>query len=113
MPKVYYGRKDEPSSDLELSDDRIAVRTRSRRSILRSAGSVPLPASDELADATMVAAYPEAGVEAFRVPVGSGKRSLEDRNTALKTAPDVPFSGGSLIDTQSRETVLSAAKLCR
>src|SRR6267378_4883912 len=111
MPKVYYGRKDEPSSDLELSDDLIAVRTRSRRSILRSAGSVPLPASDELADATMVAAYPEAGVEVFRVPVGSGKRSLEDRKTALKTAPDVRFAGGVLIDPKSREPVLYTENL--
>jgi len=111
MPKVYYGRKEEPSSDLELSDDLIAVRTRSRRSILRSAGSVPLPASDELADATMVAAYPEAGVEVFRVPVGSGKRSLEDRKTALKAAPDVRFAGGVLVDPISREPVLYTENL--
>jgi len=41
MPKVYFGRKDEPGFDLELSDDLIAVRPRSGRSITRSAGPVP------------------------------------------------------------------------
>src|SRR5258705_13154840 len=59
----------------------------------------------------MVAAYPEAGVEVFRVPVGSGKRSLEDRKTALKTAPDVRFAGGVLIDPKSREPVLYTENL--
>src|SRR5258705_13415604 len=59
----------------------------------------------------MVAAYPEAGVEVFRVPVGSGKRSLEDRKTALKTAPDVRFAGGVLIDPKSREPVLYTVNL--
>lgn len=111
MPKVYYGRKDEPSSDLELSDDLIVVRTRSRRSILRSAGPVQLPVSDELADATLVATYPEAGVEVFRVPVGGGKRSLEERKTVLKTAPDVRFAGGVLVDPKSREPVIYTENL--
>src|SRR5262249_27126818 len=103
MPKVYFGRKDEPSSDLELSGDLIAVRTRSRRSILRSVGPVPLPISDELADATLVASYPEAGVEVFRVPVGAGKPALEERKTALKAEPDVRFAGGVLVDPASHE----------
>jgi hypothetical protein len=30
MPKVYFGRKDEPGFDLELSDDLIAVRNPQR-----------------------------------------------------------------------------------
>src|SRR5262249_8170129 len=103
MPKVNFGRKDEPSSDLELSDDLIVVRTRSRRSIQRSSAPVPSPASAELDDATLVAAYPEAGVEVFRVPVGSGKRSVEERKTVLNASPDVRFAGGVLVDPKSRQ----------
>src|SRR5437764_15444989 len=98
MPKVYFGRKDEPGFDLELSDDLIAVRTRSRRSITRSAGPVPSPASEQLDDATLVAAYPEAGVEVFRVPVGAGAASVEERKMSLRTLPDVRFAGGVLTD---------------
>ena len=110
MPKVYYGRKDEPGFDLDLSDDLIAVRTRSGRSIRRSAGPVPLPVSDELDDATLVASYPEAGVEVFRVPTG-GKRRLDERKTALRAAPDVRFAGGVLVDSSTNEPVLYTENL--
>ena len=33
MPRVYYGTKNEPGFDLEQSNDLIAVRTRSGRSV--------------------------------------------------------------------------------
>jgi subtilisin family serine protease len=111
MPKVYFGRKDEPGFDLELSDDLIAVRTRSGRSITRSAGPVPSPASEQLDDAKLVTAYPEAGVEVFRVPVGGDTPSVEARKTALRAVPDVRFAGGVLTDPSSGEPVLYTENL--
>lgn len=111
MPKVYFGRKDEPGFDLELSDDLIAVRTRSGRSITRSAGPVPSPASEQLDDAKLVTAYPEAGVEVFRIPLGGGAPSLEARKTALRAEPDVRFAGGVLTDPASGEPVLYTENL--
>ena len=76
MPTVYFGTKDEPGFELKQSDDLIAVRTRTGRSIAKSAGPVPSPLSAELEDGTLVAAFPEAGVEGYRVPVTRGARSL-------------------------------------
>lgn len=111
MPKVHFGRKDEPAFTLEESDDLIAVRTHSRRSIARSATPVPSPASAEISDGTLVVAYPEAGVEVFRVPTGKGKRSLSERKTALRTSPDVRFAGGVLVDPVSKEPVLYTENL--
>jgi subtilisin family serine protease len=111
MPKVYFGRKDEPGFDLELSDDLIAVRTRSGRSITRSVGPVPSPASEQLDDATLVTAYPEAGVEVFRVPVAGDKPSVETRKAALRELPDVRFAGGVLTDPSTGEPVLYTENL--
>jgi subtilisin family serine protease len=111
MPTVYFGSKNEPGFDLEQSDDLIAVRTRSGRSITRASGPVPTPLSAELEDGTLVAAYPEAGVEVYRVPVGRGARSLSERKTALRTSPDVRFAGGVLIDPVTTEPVLYTENL--
>ena len=106
MPRVYYGTKNEPGFDLEQSDDLIAVRTRSRRSVRNAGGPVPTPVTAELADGTLVAAFPEAGVEVYRVPVGRGARSLDERKSVLRAAPDVRFAGGVLVDGASKEPVL-------
>jgi subtilisin family serine protease len=106
MPTVYFGKKSEPGFELELSSDLIAVRTRSGRSITRSTGSVSSPQSFELDDGVLVAAYPEAGVEIYRVPVGRGSRSLSDRKSALRASPDVRFAGGVLVDPATKEPVL-------
>lgn len=111
MPIVYYGRKDESSFVLEHSRDLIAVRTRSRRSITRSVGPVPTPLATELNDGNLVAAYPEAGVEVYRVPTGRGKRSVSKRKAALRGDPDVRFAGGVLIDPATREPILYTENL--
>jgi hypothetical protein len=111
MPTVYFGTKDEPGFDLEQSDDLIAVRTRSGRPITRAIGPVPIPLSDELVDGTLVAAYPEAGVEVYRVPVGHGARSLAERKTALRASSDVRFAGGVLVDPATKEPVLYTENL--
>ncbi|MBL8325081.1 MAG: S8 family serine peptidase [Rubrivivax sp.] len=106
MPKVYLGRKGEPGLDLELSTDMIAVRTRSGRSVARSAGPVATPTSAQLADGQLVLAFPEAGVEVFRVPVARGTGTLEARKTALRSLPDVRFAGGVLVDPATQRPVL-------
>ena len=96
MPKVHFGSRNEPAYDFQLSDDLIAVRTRSGRSIRRSIGPVASPLSEALDDGALVVSYPEAGVEVFRVPVGKGRRSLDDRKDMLRTASDVRFAGGGV-----------------
>lgn len=111
MPKVNFGGKNEPAFELQVSTDLIAVRTRSGRSIRRSVGPVASPLADALDDGSVVASYPEAGVEVFRVPVGRGRRSLEDRKTMLRASPDVRFAGGVLVDPLTREPVLYTENL--
>lgn len=111
MPTVYYGAKGEPGFDLEQSSDLVVVRTRSGRSIRRSTGSVASPLAAELDDGVLVAAYPEAGVEVYRLPVGGGARTLADRKTALRASPDVRFAGGVLVDPVTRDPVLYTENL--
>ena len=116
MPKVYYGAKSEPSFELKQSNDLIAVRTRSGRSMKRSIGPVPSPEEDELKDATLVAAFPEANVEVFRIPPPARKASpdsttLESKKRALRASPDVRFAGGVLVDPVSKEPVLYTENL--
>lgn len=111
MPKVYYSRKGEPGFDLELSPDMIAVRTRSGRPVTRAGGPVPTPASAQLADGQLVLAFPDAGVEVYRVPVTRGGRSLEQRKQALNALPDVRFAGGVLVDPATRAPVLYTENL--
>jgi subtilisin family serine protease len=108
MPLVKYGSKSDPGFRLEESPDLIAVRTRSTRSAL-GAGPVPVPAAAELADGELVAAFPDAGVEVYRVPTGT--RSLEARKTALRTAPDTRFAGSVLVRPKSGEPVLYTENL--
>ena len=77
LTEVRLGKKTEPPIVLRKSDDLIAVRTRSTRSI--RAGAVRTPESGEVADGHLVFTVPEAGVEIYRVPPGAGRRSLESR----------------------------------
>ena len=111
MPTVYFGTKNEPGFELKESNDMIAVRTRSRRSMMRSAGTVPMPLSAELEDGVLVAAYPDAGVEVYRVPVGRGGRSVDQRKRALRTSPDVRFAGSVLMDPVTEEPVIYTENL--
>ncbi len=111
MLKVNFGGKNEAAHDFQLSDELIAVRTRSGRSIRRSVGPVATPLAEALDDGTLVVSYPEAGVEVYRVPVGKGKHSLDDRKTMLRAAPDVRFAGGVLIDPATKEPILYTENL--
>jgi subtilisin family serine protease len=111
MPKVYYGTKDEAPFELKQSDDLIAVRTRSGRSVTTGTGPVPSPLAAQVNDGELVVAYPEAGVEVFRVPVKSSRRSLAERKSALMASPDVRFAGGVLVDPNTNEPVLYTENL--
>jgi subtilisin family serine protease len=109
MPEVKFGHYDEPSTCFQKSDDLIAVRTRSKRSVTLI--PVPTAISAELSGGQLVVAFPEAGVEVYRVPVGEGQRSLEDRKMALRRLPDVRFAGGVLVDPDSGEPVIYTENL--
>ncbi len=61
MPKIFYGKKDEPAFELEQSNNSIAVRTRSGKSLTRAVSSVAQPVYAELSDVTLVVSYPEVG----------------------------------------------------
>ncbi|MGE3819721.1 MAG: S8 family serine peptidase [Isosphaeraceae bacterium] len=108
MPLVKFGKKDEPGFELVESDDMIAVRTRSRRSIRRE-GTVLTPFAAEVRDGSLVAAFPAAGVEIYRVP--PERRSLALRKEALRASPDVRFAGGVLVDPGVNEPVLYTENL--
>jgi subtilisin family serine protease len=111
MPQVKFGRKDEPGFNLEMSDDLIAVRTRSRRT-LRSTGPVPSAVSGELQGTELVAAFPEAGVEVYRISTGpAAARSLDDWKRMLRGQRDVEFAGRVTVDPQSGEPVLYTENL--
>jgi subtilisin-like proprotein convertase family protein len=59
----------------------------------------------------MVLAFPEAGVEVFRVPVDASKKSLDDRKKTLRMSPDIRFAGGVLVDERTSEPVLYTENL--
>lgn len=109
MPQVKMGRNDEPAIDLVKSDDLIAVRTRSTRSV--RSGPVASPAAAEVQDGSLVLAFPEAGVEVFRVPTGTNVKSVAERKRALERAPDVRFAGGVMVDRSSGEPVVYTENL--
>ena len=103
MPYVNFGTKDEDGFELVESLDLMAVRTRSHRSI-RGVGPVLPPTAAEVADSSLVAAFPEAGVEVYRVPIAN--RSISERKRSLRTASDVQFAGSVLVLPNSQEPVL-------
>jgi subtilisin family serine protease len=103
MPYANFGTKDQPGFDLIESPDLIAVRTRSGRSV-RGVGPVPPPAAADVVDGDLVASFPEAGVEVYRVP--TAVRSIEERKRALMRAPDVRFAGKVLVHPETEEPVV-------
>lgn len=113
MPRFSFNRKgeDEQGSELIQSEDLIAVRTRSRESLIRTIGPVFQPVPEELQEGTLVLSYPEAGVEVYRLPTGEGRPSLEQRKLALQELPDVRFAGGVLVDPVTEEPVLYTENL--
>lgn len=103
MPRVNFGTRDEPGFELEESPDLIAVRTRNRRPI-RGVGPVASPSAAELTDGILVASFPNAGVEVYRVPPGT--RTTDDRKRSLRGSADVQFAGSVLVFPDTNEPVL-------
>jgi subtilisin family serine protease len=110
MVQVKFGRRDEPAFELQPAADLLAVRTRSRRS-MRGDGRVRDAHTDAVTDAALVAAYPEAGVEVFKLPSGRGAPSLSARKSALRASPDVRFAGGVLVEPNTGSPVLYTENL--
>lgn len=108
MPIVKFGTKDEPSVELVESPDMIAVRTRTQRPV-RGVGPVAQPPVAAVADGTLVAAFPSAGVEVYRVP--TKVRTLNARKLALRAAPDVRFAGSVLVYPGTQEPVIYTENL--
>src|SRR4051812_24247647 len=96
MPRVMLGAKNEPALDLTNSAEHLVVRTRSRRP-LRS-GPVQRPSAAQIADGQLVVAFPEAGVEVYRVRPTGAQSTLDARKRALLQDPDVQFAGHVLVD---------------
>ncbi len=103
MVEVNVGAKVDGSVRLQKSADLIAVRTRSRRPL--RGGPVLPAAAAEIADGQLVLSFPDAGVEVYRVPPASPKRSLEQRKLGLRRDPDVRFAGGVLIDDAGQPVI--------
>src|SRR5690349_20731991 len=101
MPRVMLGAKYEPALDLTNSAEHIVVRTRSRRP-LRS-GPVQRPAAAQIADGQLVAAFPEAGVEVYRLRPASA--AIDTRKRALLQDPDVQFAGRVLVDDSGEPVI--------
>jgi subtilisin family serine protease len=108
MPYVNFGTKDEAGFELIESPDLIAVRTRSRRPV-RGVGPASRPTAAEVADGALVATFPDAGVEVYRVPAAA--QSLDDRKRTLRAAPDVQFAGSVLVHPDTDEPVLYTENL--
>ncbi|NNH68571.1 S8 family serine peptidase [Nocardia uniformis] len=104
MPTANYGAQGEPGFELEVDPDLIVVRARRGRGVPWRVGSVRTPLSGVLDDAALVEAYPEVGVEVYRLPPGSP--SVEERKVRLNAAPEVRFAGRVLVDPGTEEPVL-------
>ncbi|MEM1424410.1 MAG: S8 family serine peptidase, partial [Planctomycetota bacterium] len=99
MPSVRMGAKDGPAIELRESRDLLVVRTRSGRSLERT--GVARPESEQVRDGQLVAEFPEAGVEVYRM-AGLKKREIADRKAALRRSSDVRFAGSVLVDEADR-----------
>jgi subtilisin family serine protease len=108
MPHVNFGQKGDPGFELKVSPDLIAVRTRSRQPVIGS-GPVPQATARDVADGHLIAAFPEAGVEVYRVPTAA--RTLDERKRSLRAAPDVRFAGSVLVHPVSGEPVIYTENL--
>lgn len=105
MPEVHFGKKDEPAINLVKSDDLIAIRTRSTESV--TSGNVPSAVASELQNSKLIMAFPEAGVEVYRLaPEEIARKQIEDRKATVRTSPDVRFAGSVLVDENTGEPMV-------
>ena len=109
MFEVKFGRKHEPSQTFSKSDNAIAIRTRSTHSLRNEPVMSSMAA--EVEDGDCILAFPEFGVEVYRVPTGAGARSVPERKQSLRAMPDVRFAGSVLVDSQTGEPVVYTENL--
>ncbi|MBI4525626.1 MAG: S8 family serine peptidase [Deltaproteobacteria bacterium] len=111
MFTVQYGGRKGRRYSLVISDDLIAVRTQTRKTLLEdvpfSVSAVSAASRRALSEFTLVARFREAGVEILRARVPRRRRALRDRARAvLKREPDIRFAGRVLSDPASNAPVL-------
>jgi len=104
MPKVNYGRMDEPSFELEESSDMIAVRMRAGETMLR--GPVMGAEAMALDEAELMLSFASAGVEVYKMDMAASARSMDEIKTALRAEEGVRFAGSVLVDADSGEPVI-------
>jgi hypothetical protein len=104
MPQISFGRKGEPVMSLRKSDDLIAVRTLPNRAIKGS--PVRSAAEEGISDGKLVMVFPEADVEVYKVPTAAPSRSMESRKEVLRSAPEVRFAGGVLVEEASGQPLV-------
>lgn len=102
MPEVKFGRKDEPSTVLQQTDEFIAVRT--RQPVVRRGAALSGPLEAALPDSRLVAAFPEANVGVYRLPNPSAE-GLQAEKAALNAMDDVRFAGRVLVDPAGKPVV--------
>jgi len=108
MPEVKYGGKNGKTVELEVDENLLAVRTRSRRSFRE--GPVPRREAALLEGMEFVLSFPEAGVEVYRRREGT-TRSVDEVRRELRKSPDTRFAGRVLVDKQSHAPVLYTENL--
>ena len=107
---VQYGGKDGKKYTLQESEALIAVRTRSRKTVLGAPHEVvPLSPQSQalLREFDLVAQFPVAGVEVLKGRTERGVKNLRDKaRETLKKEEAVRFAGRVLVDPKSNAPVL-------
>ncbi len=104
MVSVIYGGANGSTYKLEQSSQFIAVRTRSRKSLL--SGPVPRQEREALQGFDICFAIPEAGVEIFEKSTSSRSVTVKKAKSSLRSQSDIRFAGSVLIDGDSHEPVI-------
>ncbi len=108
MPDVRYGGKNGTVVRLEDDPNLVVVRTRSRRSL--RGGPVASPGTAAVDGLDLVTAFPDAGVEVYRVPDSAPAAAAEVRET-LAQSDDVRFAGRGLVHASSQEPAVYTENL--
>ncbi|OED37641.1 hypothetical protein AB833_22840 [Chromatiales bacterium (ex Bugula neritina AB1)] len=104
MVSVVYGGANGSVYKLEQSSQFMAVRTRSKRSLL--SGPVPRQECEALQGFEMCFSIPEAGVEIFEKRTSSRSITVKKAKASLRNQADVRFAGSVLMDGNSSEPVI-------
>lgn len=101
MPVARFGGKNGTVVKLRESDDLLAVRSLSGRSLRGEL--IPRPETAALKDMDLVAAFTDAGVEVYRRRKG---KDLEEAKVSLRAGADTRFAGRVLVTETSDDPVI-------